>query len=112
MIYIKVKANFEDFHMWKKAPKAVAFLKNLHRHIFFVEAKIEVLDDDRELEYFMVQKKLKSIIQTIVVPMKATKSCEMMAETIVDYLEHYYPNRFIEVEVNEDGENGSISNNI
>ena len=56
--YIIVKTSFRGFHQYKDAPDQVAFLKNLHRHDFIVEAKIEVKHDDRELEFFIEQSAL------------------------------------------------------
>lgn len=112
MRLIKVKTQFIGFHKWKDAPQEVVFLRNPHRHVFYVVAKIEVNGDDRELEYFMVQKLLDTIIEEYVTLMPMTKSCEQMAELILNKLEIMYgAHRIIQVEVNEDNENGSICTN-
>lgn len=109
---IKVQNNFEGFHAWPKAPKEVDFLRNKHRHIFYVTATIEVLHNDRELEFFIVQRFIKKIIETkILGKPELRRSCEDIAETILDYLEAKYRGRMISVEVSEDRENSSVVNN-
>ena len=35
----------------------------------------------------------------------------MMAESLINYIEEYYPNRAVQVEVYEDNENGAIVQN-
>lgn len=113
--YIKIKTNFVGMHKWDNAPEEVSFLRNLHRHIFNVNVKIEVLHNDRELEYFMFKKTVDNYICHNIIP-KLWKdprmSCEMMAEPIVNWIINTYAGREIEVEVNEDNENGSIVTHI
>lgn len=107
-----MRTSFEWFHKWVKAPKEVAFLRNEHRHLFGVVVEIEVTKNDRELEYFVVLKDIKMIITNYVqVPKNKKASCETMAEIILDLLETKYTGRRISVEVNEDGENGSVVDN-
>lgn len=112
MKFIKVRTQFEGFHCWKEAPALVSFLRNKHRHLFKVEAMIEVFENDRELEYFMVKQFLDELITEYIVSMEETESCEMMAECFLDYLEAKYRSRRIQVEVSEDGENSSLVNNF
>ena len=111
MRYIKAKTQFEAFHRYKDAPDEVKFLKNEHRHLFIVTAKIQVEGDDRELEFFMVQRAMNKIVNSKYAQGSFDESCEMIAETILDYLETIYYDRPIEVEVSEDGENSGIVNN-
>lgn len=111
MLYIKVKTQFEGFHRWKEAPKDVKFLQNLHRHIFNVVVQIQVIENNRELEYFQVKKQLDNIINLYKKSTKETESCEMIAEFILDWLEEKYPYKIIQIEVSEDNENGSIIDN-
>jgi len=83
----------------------VSFLRHVHRHLFKCSAKIEVFHDDRELEFFIVQCKLKSIFNNV---SSNYMSCEMISHEIIKYLQQEYPNRSITAEVSEDGENSSI----
>ena len=106
--YISIKNEFSDLHKWKDAPDEVMFLKNEHRHLFKVETTIAVTHDDRELEFFMVQKTIDEIIQEHIITMPVTKSCEMMAQEIIKRLIIKYGDRSIQCSVSEDGENGAI----
>lgn len=102
--YIIVKTNFEGFHSWKDAPSEVAFLRNLHRHRFDVEVKIEVRHDDRELEFFMVKRRLDAFIKDCIQPKNL--SCEQMAKEIVIHAPQML-GRSVSVKVFEDGDNGA-----
>jgi|LGVF01.2.fsa_nt_gb hypothetical protein len=107
--FIKVRTTFIAAHCWPDAPDEVAFLRNQHRHIFNVIAIIPVGHNDRELEYFMVLHNIDDAISRIISPeWKGTESCEMIAEMIATRLSIIYDRDNITVEVNEDGENGSI----
>lgn len=104
--YIIVKTDFEDIHKWDKAPEEVAFLKNPHRHKFYVEVKIQITQD-RELEYFMVKRYLDNKILPRVKELEINKSCEKMAEYILEQIIEKYCINYGTVKVFEDNENGS-----
>lgn len=105
-MWIKVRWEFQAIHHYPNAPDEVSFLRNHHRHIFKCSAKIEVFHDDRELEFFIVQKKLSDNINGI---NHSAMSCEQIAHSIICFLnsEVVYQRR-IEVEVSEDGENSAV----
>lgn len=105
---IRVRTRFEDFHKWEDAPDEVAFLRSLHRHEFHVTAKIGVSHQDRQIEFIMYKRWLDQFILDQVKPMPPTKSCEMMATRIIEGTLTEYGDRFIAVEVSEDGENGGM----
>lgn len=102
---IIVKTQFEDQHKWEDAPDEVSFLRNLHRHIFYVEVECDVTHDDRELEFFMVKRVLDKLIQDHILPMPSTKSCEQMGNRLKDLLRQRYAREFT-VRIFEDNENG------
>lgn len=102
---IIVRTQFEDYHKWAEAPEEVAFLKNKHRHIFYVEIKCSVNHNDRELEFFMVKKQLDFFIEKGIKTMPEGKSCEMMASKLKQLLEGTYQRPF-KVAIFEDNENG------
>jgi hypothetical protein len=108
MTSIIVKSNFVGFHCWLRAPDEVSFLREYHRHIFYVELKIEVKSSDRELEFFTVQNKLKERIDTDYRNQYFHKSCEMIAEELRNNFLGLYPSRNISVLVSEDGENSAL----
>lgn len=108
---IYVTFQFEWFHRRPDAPEEVAFLRNEHRHMFHVKAKIEVLHEDRELEFILVKRELESQINNMLEAIGDHRSCEMMASWFATYILKRYPTpkgRGISVEVSEDGENGGI----
>ena len=98
---ILVKTNFVAFHRWKDAPDEVGFLRDYHRHIFYVEATFQVSHNDRDLEFFTVKKDIDTFIASNYKNKKFDKSCEQIAEEI---LNNY--GDCIRVEVYEDNENG------
>lgn len=107
--FIVVKTSFEGFHYWKDAPIEVGFLKNLHRHVFHIEAKIYVPHSNRALEFFIVQhfiedhltNKFKNSGRNL-----KEMSCEMIAEEILNAIcTQYRIKKGVSVTVSEDGEN-------
>jgi len=111
-IFVTIKSDFIGFHKWDSAPKEVEFLRNLHRHLFKVSCKIQVQEHDREIEFFIFQKKLRhEYIPDLMAILDANEnkmSCEMMADTIAKLIMTDYPSRDVSVEVSEDGENSGI----
>ena len=112
MNYIKVRTQFDGLHRWEDAPDEVDFLRNPHRHMFHVSVKMEVKHQTRELEFFIMQKEVNALIQKWKNNIGTeTESCEQIAQWLVVQLTEQYGERFIEVEVSEDGENSGIVNN-
>lgn len=102
---IIVRTQKEGIHCYPNAPKEVEFLKSPHRHMFHIEAEIQVFHDDRELEFIIVKRDLDNWLQLNV----DYKSCEMIAKDILDYLHSRWDcsDRYTRVDVFEDGENGA-----
>lgn len=124
------------FHRWMKAPDELKFLRSYHRHLFHINVEIAI-DGDREIEFFILQERLKELIafyterqedftldfdweefydltgwgedkNTLVI-----NSCEHFATWLVEQLEREYgEDRTITVTVSEDGENGSTVSNF
>lgn len=103
---IYVQSQFIAFHRWEQAPQEVGFLASWHRHIFKVRVDLQVLHNDRGLEFFLVQKDLNASLD-LWREKKVYKSCEMFCEDIFEALSPKYPSLF-RVEVSEDGENGAV----
>lgn len=101
--FIYVTFDVEGYHSWPNAPEEVAFLRNMHRHMFKFKATLGVNHDDREVEFFMFQREVSKSITCV-----DNKSCEMLARELCEYISSSYPGRYVEVEVSEDGENGAI----
>lgn len=105
---IIVKANFSGSHFWKNAPNEVAFLRQPHDHIFFVEAEIEIKELDRELEFFMVRRNIDNFLNNFRDYGRGQSfeySCEQLATFIIEYLKTKYGEREYIVTVSEDNFN-------
>jgi hypothetical protein len=97
----------EGIHRYPDAPEGVEFLRHPHRHMFHFRVKIDVFHNDRDIEFILFKREIESLYsaQTLEVDYK---SCEMLAEELIDYISKKYPKRKVSVEVSEDGENGAI----
>ena len=83
----------------------VSFLGHPHRHIFHFRVAIEVFHDDRDIEFIQFKRWLEKLYQDNVLELDY-KSCEMIAEDLYTNISTRYPNRAVEIEISEDGENG------
>jgi hypothetical protein len=84
----------------------VSFLSNLHRHIFHFDVSIEVEHSDRAIEFIQFKRWLENLYKEDTLQLDF-KSCEMIAEDLIDTISKKYPGRKISIEVSEDGENGA-----
>lgn len=102
-------------HYWAQAFDEVSYLQHPHRHMFKVKVEMEVYHNDREVEFIMVKHLLDREIATHLdengVWQMEGHSCEDVAEMLSQLLTTNYPNRWIQVSVAEDGENGCIMDN-
>ena len=87
----------------------VSFLGYPHRHIFHFRVWINVLHNDRDIEFIQFKRWLESLYngQGAVLSLDY-KSCEMMSDDLHDIISKTYPDREVWIEVSEDGENGSF----
>lgn len=85
----------------------VSFLAQPHRHIFHFRVWIDVVHNDRDIEFIQFKRWLEDLYGsgTLVLDYK---SCEMMAEDLYIEIAERYPQRSVEIEVSEDGENGCL----
>ena len=106
---IYVTTDFYATHCYPDAPEEVAFLRNVHRHKFFVTCKIQVFHNDRDLEFIMVKDRLYNFITCdLLKRSEISVSCESICEHIFTWAKEIYGNdRKVFVRVSEDGENGS-----
>ena len=75
--------------------------------MFHFYVTLEVFHDDRDVEFILFKRELEGLFDKGV--MQADyKSCEMLGQELMDYVEVNYPNRQCVVEVFEDDENGAI----
>jgi hypothetical protein len=107
VIWASVRFAIERYHRWPDAPEEVAFLRSLHRHIFCVEVDVQQFGDDRDLEYFLLQRRCLALVESYT--WRERTSCEMLAIWLKRKLEAELSGvRLVRVTVREDAENGAI----
>jgi hypothetical protein len=106
--WAKITAQFEGFHNYPNAPDDVAFLRDIHRHIFHVIVWVEQFRNcNHDAEYIRLKRWLQKDLYTLGWPTNA--SCEYMANEIAVAVKlQYAEGRAVRVEVTEDGENGAL----
>ena len=109
--FVKVKFQIEGLHCWPAAKQVfpeVAYLSDLHRHVFHFHVTIPVSHDDRDREFIMFKHELVDHITSKYWSEHyrccnfAHRSCEMLAREIFDEFQCHA------VEVSEDDENSAI----
>lgn len=103
--YIWIKTQKENFHFWNEASEDIGFLKNRHRHLFYFKVYIEVLHNNREIEFFQFKKFIEDKLESK--RLWEDMSCEMISDWLFKIINFEYPKRKIIIEVSEDNENGS-----
>lgn len=83
----------------------VRFLGTPHRHIFHFRVDIEVYHNDRDIEFIRFKRWLESRFSAGIMALNH-KSCEMICDEMYMLITARYPDRDIQIEVSEDGENG------
>ena len=86
----------------------VSFLGYPHRHIFHFRVGIEVFHDDRDIEFIQFKRWLERLYSDGTLTLDY-RSCEMVSDELAELINAKYTKRSIEIEVSEDGENGSVS---
>ena len=85
----------------------VTFLSYPHRHIFHFRVWIDVLHNDRDIEFIQFKRWLENLYATSILKLE-WKSCEMIADDLYIQIADRYPDRAVWIEVAEDGENGCL----
>jgi hypothetical protein len=85
----------------------VSFLGTPHRHIFHFRVWIDVLHNDRDIEFIQFKRWLENLYKDGILQLDY-KSCEMMADDLYAEIANRYPDRAVWIEVAEDGENGAL----
>jgi hypothetical protein len=85
----------------------VSFLGSPHRHIFHFRVWIDVIHNDRDIEFIQFKRWLENLYKDGILQLDH-KSCEMMADDLYAEIAGRYPDRAVWIEVAEDGENGAL----
>lgn len=107
-IYITVRNQFDAIHKYENAPDEVDYLRNPHRHTFYITSKIQTFHEDRELEFYMVKDFIHEQIPALFDALNEKMSCENIASFIVECLTQKYCTeqfREMEISVSEDQQN-------
>ena len=102
----KYPAALEDPKLATGGEYDVSFLGYPHRHIFHFKVAIEVFHDDRDIEFIQFKRWMEKLYAEKTLQLDF-KSCEMMSDDLYVEITKRYPGRTVEIEVSEDGENGS-----
>lgn len=110
MIWSIVRFQKIGFHKYPDAPEEVAYLRNKHRHIFFVEVWVEQKHNERDVEYHILKNQcLKMWDKLFPDPNMGSTSCETMATNLWYELEPFFHSeRQLKVSVFEDNECGAM----
>tara|TARA_R100000482_G_scaffold30232_2_gene9724 strand:- start:13270 stop:13590 length:321 start_codon:yes stop_codon:yes gene_type:complete len=102
MTNIIVKLQYAGVHCWADCPlEEVKYLKDMHRHTFYITCKKEVNHDDRDIEIIMFKNKILQWLDKTYKSNFGTMSCEMIARVLMDQFKLNY------CKVLEDNENGA-----
>lgn len=105
---IFVTNSFVGFHRWPEAPNQVAYLRDLHRHVFHVKVWHKVEHSDRDVEFHILKEAVTAALRVLKEHLMThpSMSCEMLATELYDLLmkKGHHPSA---IEVNEDNENGA-----
>jgi len=85
----------------------VSFLGAPHRHIFHFRVWIDVVHNDRDIEFIQFKRWLENLYRQGTIQLDY-KSCEMMSDDLYLEIAARYPGRAVWIEVSEDGENGAL----
>lgn len=110
--FIYVKFAKEGIHCYPDAATNpnladVSFLGNPHRHMFHFKVTISVTHGDREIEFIQFKRWLESLYSDEILQLNY-KSCEMIADDLMDKIKERYPGRIYMVDISEDNENGAL----
>jgi hypothetical protein len=95
-------------HRWPNAPDRRAYLRYAHRHLFHVTVALDLLGDDREVEFHDLLDHARGAWGYVLSQAQGTASCEQLAVGVGQRVALKYPGRSLVVEVWEDGESGAV----
>lgn len=108
---IVVTLQIEGIHCWPEAKyvhSEVAYLSELHRHIFHIEARKEVKHSERDIEIIMFKRELHDYFMRnyfmtgVELCNFGPRSCETIAKDLMEAYDLDY------CKVLEDNENGAV----
>jgi predicted RNA-binding protein with PIN domain len=99
----------EGTHCWPDCPfEEVAYLRDEHRHVFYVRAYKTVSHSDRDVEFIMLKHQITNYVYarywdtTTQLHVFGSRSCEMLASELIKEF------HLSKCDVSEDNENGAV----
>lgn len=110
--WVKIQFIKEGIHRYPAAAtesnlNSVEYLGYPHHHYFYFYVTIQVFHNDRDIEFQMFRRWCESQFKDDIIKIDY-KSCEMLAEELINLIKVAYPGRDMQVEVYEDDINGSV----
>lgn len=101
--FVVIKTAFPGLHHWPECPlDEVGYLRDLHRHLFWVVMKWQVGHNDRDIEFITYKNAVEDFIKNAWYNQNlGESSCEMLAEVLMKKFGADF------VSVFEDNENGA-----
>jgi hypothetical protein len=101
---ITVRFTIEGWHCWPEADGVRDYLASRHRHLFYYEVTVSVNHNDREVEFHDL---LEHARASAIGGELGRRSCEDMAEIVLEAVRNKYPDRSYSCAVYEDNEVGA-----
>lgn len=98
--------SFPGFHWWAEAPAERNYLGLRHRHLFKVRVEVEVLHDNRDVEFHDLYDVM--VEECARLAEAGGMSCEMLARHVREAVLVRWPGRYVTADVSEDGEFGAM----
>jgi hypothetical protein len=84
----------------------VKFLGHPHRHTFHFKVEIQVVHNDRDIEFIQFKRWLESLYTGGILELDY-QSCEMMCDSLYLQIAEKYSDRDVHITISEDNENGA-----
>jgi len=113
MTTIFVTFTIPGLHSWPEAPDESSYLRDSHRHLFHFRVEMSVRGVDREVEFHQLRQDCLEMLgfHYSYGPLGALnfgqKSCESIALDLLEAIRAEESDRWLAVEVSEDGECGA-----
>ena len=65
------RTSFVAFHRWSDAPDDHAYLRDVHRHVFYVEGSVAVTHANRDVEFISLKRLADQRIATQLIPSRS-----------------------------------------
>lgn len=101
---VVIRFTADGWHSWPAAVGEREYLASVHRHLFYVEVRLAVTHDEREVEFHDLLAYCRAVFRR---GDFGAASCETLAQRLLTAIEHSYPGRAASVSVFEDNECGA-----